>query len=127
MNVRELFGDIDIYLFDQIQKNRFAPNSRILDAGCGGGRNLVYFLRMGYEVFGIDQSELAIEDVSNLATMIVADFPTDNFQVSTIEKTPFASGAFDVVISSAVLHFAKDETHFNQMFAEMWRVFGYWD
>ena len=122
MNVRELFGDIDIYLFDQIQKNRFAPDSRILDAGCGGGRNLVYFLRMGYQVFGIDQSEQAIEDMSSLAQMIVPDFPTDNFQVSTIEKTPFASGAFDVVISSAVLHFATDETHFNQMFDEMWRV-----
>lgn len=122
MNVKELFGDIDIYLFDQIQRNRFALNSRILDAGCGGGRNLVYFLRMGYEVFGIDQSNRAIEDMSRLAQMIVPDFPTDNFQVSTVEKTPFASGAFDLVISSAVLHFAKDENHFNQMFDEMWRI-----
>jgi len=122
MNVRELFGDIDIYLFDQIQKNRFAPNSRILDAGCGGGRNLVYFLRMGYEVFGIDLSERAIDDVSRLAQMIVPDFPIDNFQVSTVENMPFANNAFDVVVSSAVLHFARNESHFNQMINEMWRV-----
>ena len=54
INASELFGNIDIYLFDQFLKNRFAPEMKILDAGCGGGRNLVYFLRSGFPVFGVD-------------------------------------------------------------------------
>jgi tellurite methyltransferase len=41
----EQFGSIDIYLFDQLLRGRIAPGMRILDAGCGSGRNLVYLLR----------------------------------------------------------------------------------
>jgi SAM-dependent methyltransferase len=55
-NLQELFGNIDIYLFDQLLKGRFFSGMRVLDAGCGTGRNLVYFLRNGYQVFGVDQS-----------------------------------------------------------------------
>lgn len=122
MNIKEYFGDIDIYLFDQILKNRFAPNSRILDAGCGGGRNLVYFMREGYEVFGIDQNENAVEYCRNLAKTIAPYLPEHNFNLATVEKLPFPDFFFDLVISSAVLHFAENEHHFHQMFDEMWRV-----
>jgi tellurite methyltransferase len=123
MNVKELFGEIDIYLFDQILKNRFAPNSKILDAGCGSGRNLVYFLRENYEVFGVDQNPDAVEYCRQLATQLAPNLaPESNFQIAPIEKMPFADKTFDLVISNAVLHFADNETHFNQMFDEMWRV-----
>ena len=122
MSIKELFGDIDIYLFDQILKNRFSSNSKILDAGCGGGRNLVWFLREGFEVFGIDQTENAVEYCRQLAQEIAPNLPNSNFQISSVEKMPFADKSFDLVISSAVLHFATDETHFHQMFDEMWRV-----
>ncbi len=122
MNPRELFGEIDIYLFDQILKNRFAPNSKILDAGCGGGRNLVYFLREGYEVFGIDQNEGAVEYCRQIAKELARNSSPENFQLSTVEKMPFADESFDLVISSAVLHFAKNEAHFHAMIDETWRV-----
>ncbi len=117
-NIREIFGGIDIYLFDQIQKGRFITGMRVLDAGCGGGRNLVYLTRMGCEVFGVDQNPAAIEQVRNLAP----DQPSENFQVSGVEKMPFPDEYFDWVISSAVLHFAGNREHFDQMLGEMWRV-----
>ncbi len=122
LNVRETFGEIDIYLFDQILKGSFDVNSNILDAGCGGGRNLVYFLRSGYEVFAVDENPQAIEQVRLLAKTLNPILPPENFQVSTVEKMPFPSERFDVVISNAVLHFASDERHFYQMIGEMWRV-----
>jgi tellurite methyltransferase len=122
MSLTGYFGNIDIYLFDQILKERFNPKMRILDAGCGGGRNIVYFLRDGYEVFAIDQNEDAVYAVQNLAEQIIPNYPTENFKVSAVEKMPFNDNFFDLVISSAVLHFADDETHFNRMFDEMWRV-----
>lgn len=121
-NLNELFGDIDIYLFDQILKNRFSPEMKILDAGCGGGRNIVYFLRQGFPVFGIDQNTDAIEHVRRLAQTIAPQPSKENFQVAAVEKTPFPNEDFDAVISSAVLHFAADEAHFRQMLGEMWRV-----
>ncbi len=122
INAQELFGDIDIYLFDQILKDRFDSEMSILDAGCGGGRNLIYFLRSGYRVFGIDQNAQAIEQIRLLAKMLSPNLPPENFQVSTVEKMPFQDERFDAVISSAVLHFAENERHFEKMFAEMWRV-----
>jgi tellurite methyltransferase len=121
-NARELFGEIDIYLFDQILKNRFSPNSKILDAGCGGGRNIVYFLRSGCSVFGVDENSEAIEYVRNLAKTLSPKLLINNFQVAKVEEMPFANGQFDAVISSAVLHFAKSEQHFNRMLDEIWRV-----
>jgi tellurite methyltransferase len=122
INLTEFFGDIDIYLFDQFLKNRFSTEMKILDAGCGGGRNLVYFLRGGFPVFGIDQNAEAIEYVRGLAREIAPAISPGNFRVSKVEEIPFPDKSFDVVLSSAVLHFAADERHFNQMLWEMWRV-----
>lgn len=122
INVREFFGDIDIYLFDQILKGRFNANQTILDAGCGGGRNLIYFLRNGFQVFGVDQNPHAIEQTRILANKLSPNLPNSNFQVSAVEKMPFPDNHFDAVISSAVLHFAENERHFYQMLEEMWRV-----
>lgn len=118
---RDLFGDIDIYLFDQILKGRFVPGMKILDAGCGGGRNLVYFLRAGYEVFGVDSRADAIAYVRQLAQQLAPQLPPENFQVAAVEEAVFADETFDAVLSSAVLHFANDEAQFRDMLDAMWR------
>ena len=116
--LKEWFGEIDIYLFDQLLKGRFNPSMQVLDAGCGEGRNLVYFLRSGYTVYGVDQSPAAIARVKTLASHL----PHENFRVEPVETMSFADLSFDVVISSAVLHFARDEAHWQSMVDEMWRV-----
>jgi SAM-dependent methyltransferase len=122
INARELFGDIDIYLFDQILKGRFTGDMSILDAGCGGGRNLIYFLRDGFQVFAVDQNPQAIEQIRQLAKALNRNLPPENFQHSSVEEMPFQDQQFDAVISSAVLHFAENDEHFQKMLAEMWRV-----
>jgi len=122
VNPQELFGDIDIYLFDQLLKGRLNPQMKVLDAGCGGGRNLHYFLNTGYSVYGIDQSSASIAQVRALAARLAPELPADNFRVEAVEQMPFADSTFDAVISSAVLHFARDENHWQTMVMEMWRV-----
>lgn len=122
MDVRDAFGNIDIYLFDQILKGRFSRGMKILDAGCGGGRNLVWFLRNGFDVYGVDQNESAIIDLRSFAKYLSPESSGENFRVSTVESMPFPENHFDLLISSAVLHFAENETHFDAMFLEMWRV-----
>ena len=121
-NVREIFGDIDIYLFDQIQKGRFAPGMKILDAGTGGGRNVIYFMRMGCNVFAVDRNAESVEQVKRLARTLAPDLPPENFQTAAVENLPFPDKHFDCVISSAVLHFAENKEQFDQMLKEMWRV-----
>jgi len=122
MSAYEIFGDIDIYLFDQILKNRFTDRMNILDAGCGAGRNLIYFLKSGCKVFGVDQNGEAIQYVRVVAQTLSPSLPAENFRVSKVEEMPFSNEHFDAVISSAVLHFAADERQFNAMLEEMWRV-----
>jgi SAM-dependent methyltransferase len=122
LNLPEWFGGIDIYLFDQLLKGRLTPNMRLLDAGCGSGRNLVYFLRTGYDVWAVDESSKSVAQVRALAAQLAPHLPPENFRVEAVEKLTFGDGDFDLVISSAVLHFARDEAHWQRMANEMWRV-----
>lgn len=121
LSLQQQFGSIDIYLFDQLLKGRLTLNMSMLDAGCGGGRNLVYFMRSGFSVFGIDRSVEAINQIRSLATSI-SDLSHENFRVEPVERMSFADESFDVVLSSAVLHFAENENHWQAMVREMWRV-----
>jgi SAM-dependent methyltransferase len=121
-NLREWFGGIDIYLFDLVLKARITPGMKLLDAGCGGGRNLTYFFRTGFDVSGVDQSAAAIGEIRTLATTLAPNLPPDNFRLEPVEKMSFDDSTFDVVLSSAVLHFARDEDHWREMVREMWRV-----
>jgi tellurite methyltransferase len=113
---------MDIYLFDQLLRGRIAPGTRILDAGCGSGRNLVYLLKEGYEIFGADSDPQAIEDVRRLAATLAPALPADNFRLEAIEEMSFPSAFADVVLSSAVLHFARDDDHFQAMLHGTWQV-----
>jgi len=118
----EFFGQIDIYLFDQLLKGRFTPGMRLLDAGSGTGRNLPYFLRHGFDVCAVDSAPGAIEGVRQLAAELAPRLPATNFRVENLESLSFPEGDFDAVIASAVLHFARDDAHFEAMVSELWRV-----
>jgi SAM-dependent methyltransferase len=124
MTVQEQFGQIDIYVFDQILRGNIAAGMRVLDAGCGYGRNLVHLLRSGVEVFAVDADPAGIEHVRQLSASLETGLPEENFQVGQIEQMPFPNGFADVAICNAVLHFARDEAHFRAMLAELWRVLG---
>ena len=122
MNLQDQFGQIDIYLFDQILRGNIAQSMRVLDAGCGEGRNLVYLLREGFEVFALDENPDAVRRVSQFSASLQTGLPAENFRVGLVERMPFPDKFVDVVICSAVLHFAKDERHFRAMLMELWRV-----
>lgn len=113
-----MLGDTDIYLLDQIMKGRYMPSDVILDAGAGRGRNLHWFVQQGLEVFGTDRDPMAVEALMQT----YPGLPGDHFLVAPVESMPFPDAFFHHVISSAVLHFAENEQHFEQMFGEMIRV-----
>ncbi len=121
-HIQDTFGNIDIYLFDQILKGTYDDCDMILDAGCGTGRNLLYLLKCGANVFGVDQNPEAIAQLRTLAGSFPHIDPQENFKVASVEQLPFESETFDLVISSAVLHFAENLTHFEAMLNSMWEV-----
>lgn len=119
-NIRETFGDIDIYLFDQIQKGRFSPEMRILDAGCGGGRNIIWFMKNGVDVSAVDVEERVVANIRELARRLAPDLAAENFQVATLGALPFPEENFDWVICNTVLHFAENKVQFDHWMDEMW-------
>lgn len=122
LTVQEQFGQIDIYVFDQILRGNIAPGMRIVDAGCGYGRNIVHLLREGCEIFGIDASDDSIKHVRALASLLAPALPSENFRAGLIERMDLPDSFADVVLCNSVLHFARDEQHFLAMVEELWRV-----
>jgi SAM-dependent methyltransferase len=122
LTIQEQFGQIDIYVFDQILRGNIAAGMRILDAGCGYGRNLVHLLREGCEIFALDVDAKAVDHVRRLSASLSTSLPPENFQVGLIEQMPYADDFADVVICNSVLHFSRDEDHFRAQLTELWRV-----
>jgi SAM-dependent methyltransferase len=123
-DLRTEFGEIDIYLFDQLLRGRFEGRRRILDAGCGHGRNLPYFLRAGFDIYAIDEDPAAVKATRSLAAAVAPKLPSDNIRQGALHVLPWPDGRMDAIICSAVLHFARDGIHFDRMVEELWRVLG---
>jgi SAM-dependent methyltransferase len=121
-DLRATFGEIDIYLFDQLLRGRFDRRRRVLDAGCGGGRNLPFFFQHGFDVRIADADSAAIDAARRLATALNATIPSDHAHCGPLDSLPWADGSVDAVICSAVLHFARDEHDFAAMLDELWRL-----
>ena len=120
MNIKELKSEIegiDIYLLDQILKERYHPNDVILDAGCGSGRNLKWFYKNKYTMYGVDSLESRIEEVKEKYTE-----QHSHFSVQNLDQLQFENRFFDHIICSAVLHFAQNTQQFKRMITELCRV-----
>ena len=76
-----------------------SDHTKILDIGCGEGRDCLFLLDLGYDVQALDISEEAIRYCKNIAgaeneeRFHVVDVCTDNFE-----------GTFDFIYSVATLH-----------------------
>ena len=97
---------------------------RVLDAGCGRGRNLVYFLREGYEVLAFDPDPEAVRAVRELVRQLAPNLPESNVRQETAGASTFPDACAEVVLSNAVLHFAHDEESFLAKLRGTWRLLG---
>ena len=109
MDIAALLKNIDLYLLDQLLKGRITKESKILDAGCGTGRNSRFFIENGYQIKGFDPNEESI-------VALQKEYPSykGKYVVSDIESFKGRDG-YDFVICNAVLHFAESHRHFRTM------------
>lgn len=107
--IREL-GNVDVYVIDQLLKGAIHKEQRLLDAGCGSGRNFSYFANNNFNITGIDPNDEHIRYLKQ-------KHPKHNHALipSSIEDF-HPSQLFDYIICNAVLHFAQDHDHFEHLF-----------
>ena len=117
-SIPDLNGNTDIYLLDQIMKGRYKLSDTILDAGCGEGRNLHWFLLNNISIYGIDSNAASIAELKSKYPQL----PGKTFLNAPVEQMPFEDNYFNHIICSAVLHFAKNTDHFHDMISELVRV-----
>ena len=98
-----LFGKPYPELIDFFTKK--IKNGKVLDLGCGQGRDAIALAKLGFDVTGIDYSKVGIDQMNDIAKVqklslkgLVADiFLFDDF------------GDYDVVLLNSMFHFTKND------------------
>ncbi len=107
---------MDLFLMDLILKGNLDPKSKVLDVGCGEGRNGVFFIQNGFEYHGwdTDESKLRlIEYISKNLKKSSTQFELIDLRESTLRDQ------FDLIICSRVLHFARSKDDFDEMWNKL--------
>lgn len=117
-----ILGKTDIYVIDQVMRGNIAPPMRIMDVGAGRGRNVRYFLKAGYPVFGLEPKADRFAVLQELVRKHSRISPAENFRAESLQDNSFPDHSADVIICNAVLHMAKDHADFDSMLQGAWRL-----
>jgi tellurite methyltransferase len=80
--------------------------ARVLDLGCGEGRDSVFFARLGFQVMGVEVSRAGLRKAERLAH----EFGVEIHWIRTDMARLRADGLFDLVYSCGAIHYvARDE------------------
>ena len=119
-DINNFIGDIDLELLDQLLKGRFNDRHRLLEIGCGQGRNIIPFLNLEKVIYGIDLDEKNVALCKLIATSLGGD--PSFFSKVNAGKLPFENNFFDAIINCRVMHFAKNNHDFKRQWKEQFRV-----
>ncbi len=91
------FGKPDKHVIDFVEENNITPPKKILDLGCGNGRNSIWLTKKGFETYGVDISESAIKYAKE-------NVKGAKFFVAYAQNLPFKNNFFDFVIDAGTIH-----------------------
>ncbi len=92
---------------------------KLLDCGFGSGNNLVFLASLGYECYGLEVAESAIQKASSL--MNKYNFPTEFALLNGIEH-PYDDNFFDIVVSWNCLHYNGNRKDVDSTISELFRI-----
>jgi ubiquinone/menaquinone biosynthesis C-methylase UbiE len=95
------------------------PGQTVIDVGCAWGNNLIYFIDRGLHATGVDVTNEMVEiGQQNLERL---GYKAHIVQGEN-ENIPFPNNSFDVLISTAALHYSSGRSAINKALAEFSRV-----
>lgn len=113
------FGDIDLFLLDLLLKGEVMEQADVLDAGCGAGRNTLFFLKHGFHISAID----SLRSEVNATNLMSRSLNKGDVAVhGDLAELPYNDHSFDLIVCSRVLHFAESHKKFSGMLSELFRV-----
>jgi len=94
---------------------------RVVDIGCGAGRNAVPLARLGWDVVGVD---LSIPMLSAAAARARDEHVSDRVQLALarMDRIPVRDASFDLVIAHGIWNLARTATEFRLALKEAARV-----
>jgi SAM-dependent methyltransferase len=95
--------------------------ARLLDIGCGAGRNAVPLARAGWDVYGVD---LSLPMVTTARARVAAAQLTDRAHIllAPMDRLPFASASFDFIVAHGIWNLARSGGEFGRAVDEASRV-----
>lgn len=114
-NNYDKFNSTRYSVWNEVKKfiDTIPDNSKVLDVGCGNGKNMTYIKNKSINVIGVDFSEKLLEICEKkLLNVVKAD----------VRNLPFDDDTFDYVISIAVIHHLSTEKYRQKSINEMLRV-----
>jgi len=105
----------------QIATQQWRASARLLDIGCGAGRNAIPLARAGWQVVGTD---LSLPMLTAAAARVAADSLASRLQLllAPMEPLPFASNRFDFVVAHGIWNLARSGREFRGAVKEAARV-----
>ncbi len=101
--------------FSQIKKRK---NRKILDLGCGAGRNTLMLCKLGFKVYGCDLNrEMVLETRRKLPVHF-----KNNIIICDIVSLPYYDNFFDFVLSNGIFHNAVSFQDFEKAISETTRI-----
>lgn len=90
----------------------------VLDLGCGGGRNIEYFLTKADKVYGLDHSETSIKRASEINNKEIESGKCQ-ILVGDVKSLPFKDESIDIVTAFETIYFWDG---IEKCFKEIYRV-----
>ena len=104
---------------DFLNGYQITPQKRALDLGCGGGRHSELLAKRGFTVASIDVNP---EMLATTKERLVRVGLKAEIREGSISHIPYQDAAFDIVVTTGVLHQAKSTEQYDQAIAELARV-----
>jgi SAM-dependent methyltransferase len=109
-------------VFAEAELRRVGGRARLLDIGCGAGRNAIPLARLGWSVLGVDLSRPMIAAAASRRMVHPLEFGRLDLVMAPMDRLPVQTGCIDAAVAHGIWNLARSGTEFRGAVREAARV-----